>query len=123
MLDNNASPLRHGADDLTQDIEPWQTPICKTVARPTGVGDGIGIAELVSQLDAHQAYLRSNGALRAKERARAQASLEGLLREALFARFLSGLEAGVIEDTISRIASRQTSPYEALDQLLSGPSS
>ena len=114
MLEISTGPRRHAGNDADQDAISWQTPICKTVAL-----DGTGTAELVSQLDAHQAYLRSSGSLRAKELARAQAGLEGLLRQELLARLLSGLEAGEMEAAVSRIASRQMSPYEALDRLLS----
>jgi LAO/AO transport system kinase len=103
----------NGADKNTV---RWQVPVCKTVAL-----DGTGLDELVSQLDAHRAYLRSSGRLEAKERARAQANLVELLRQELFSRFLLSLETGELEDAVSDIASRQMSPYETLERLLNTP--
>jgi LAO/AO transport system kinase len=91
----------------------WQVPICKTVAL-----DGTGTTDLVSWIDAHRAFLETSGHRQAKELARARSSLERLLHQALFARFLERLEPGVLQDTISRIASRQLAPYEALEHLL-----
>jgi len=91
----------------------WQVPICKTIAL-----DGAGTTDLVSWIDAHRAFLETSGHLQAKELARAHSSLERLLHQALFARFLEHLEPGVLQDAISRIASRQLAPYEALEHLL-----
>jgi LAO/AO transport system kinase len=91
----------------------WQVPICRTVAL-----DGTGTTDLVSWIDAHRAFLEASGHRRSKELARARSSLEGLLHEALFARFVERLEPGALQDAISRIASRQLAPYEALEHLL-----
>jgi LAO/AO transport system kinase len=118
MLESGSSSLRSATAAGTDEIQ-WRTPICKTIAHPTGAGAGTGLAELVSQLDAHRAFLDSSGRRHTKERMRAQTSLKGLLRQELLARFLSTLEADEMEDTVSRIALRQMSLYEALDHLLS----
>ena len=128
MLEIGSPHLGQAASAEGESQDQWRTPICKTIAQPVGTGPvgtgpgktgaATGIGELVAQLDAHRAHLRTSGSLQAKECARAEASLEGLLRQELLARFLSRQPAGQIENIVSRIASRQMSLYEALDYLL-----
>jgi LAO/AO transport system kinase len=91
----------------------WRIPVLMTVAL-----DGTGVGELVRQIDAHRAYLGREDRWRDKECARAEASLESRLRQALLAQFLTQLGADEWTTWVERIASRQTTPHEALQQLL-----
>jgi LAO/AO transport system kinase len=92
--------------------EPWKVPVCQTVAT-----DGSGISDLVSWIDAHRAYLQRSGRLAQKEQERVRAELEMLLRHALFARFLAGLEPGRLDGLVVRVSGRELTPYQALQEL------
>ena len=100
---------RPGTSDQEQ---AWQMPVRKTIAL-----DGTGVPELVAQIDAHRGYLQGER-WKHKELARAQAGLESRLVQDLLARFLAHSAQTNGKTWISRIASRQTTPHEALEALL-----
>jgi LAO/AO transport system kinase len=91
----------------------WQIPVCRTIAL-----DGTGVPELVDQINAHRGYLQGER-WRQKELARAQANLESRLAQALLSRYLDQLGPGEWQALVARIASRQTTPHAALQELLS----
>lgn len=99
------------ASPHAQDL--WQIPVQRTIAL-----DGTGVSELVAQIDAHQRSL-SGERWRNKELARAQASLESRLVQALLDRFLARLAPNEWQDWVSRVASRQVTPHQAVNELLS----
>ena len=90
----------------------WQIPVHRTIAL-----DGTGVPELVAQIDAHKSYLHGER-WKEKELARAQAGLESRLIQALLERFLAQLGPDEWQTWVSRIASRQVTPHEALQRLL-----
>jgi LAO/AO transport system kinase len=110
---------RAGTDQVVQVLQsmlalaqvPWVPPICETVAL-----DGTGVDDLVTAIASHQAYLAS-GPGRERERARAQHELERLIQRELLVQFLDRLPAGKLSDLVARIAARDQSPYQALEEL------
>jgi LAO/AO transport system kinase len=90
----------------------WQIPVHKTIAL-----DGTGVPELVAQIEAHKSYLHG-ARWRHKEFDRAQASLESRLVQALLERFLAELGTDEWQAWVARVASRQVTPHEALQELL-----
>jgi LAO/AO transport system kinase len=111
MLDRGPS----ARDEKAANGETWPAPVCKTAAL-----DGTGVDALVSQIDAHRSFLTRSGRWADRERRCAGAGLEALLREELFARFVTALEPGAWDAAVAGIASRQLSPYEALVVLGAG---
>jgi LAO/AO transport system kinase len=109
-----------GADRLAHVLEAmvaygeraWRPRVCKTVAL-----DGTGVGDLVAAIEAHRAYLAQGGGLAEREVSRARAQVEGLLREALYTRFVSRLAPGELERVVERVASRDLDPYGALKEL------
>jgi LAO/AO transport system kinase len=108
MLERGASAL--GRQPTTG--ERWPVPVCKTVAL-----DGTGVDDLVAQIDAHQRFLVESGRWVERERRRAGAELQALLRDELYARFVASLEPGAWEAVVDRMTSRQLGPYQALEAL------
>lgn len=103
----------HGTNAREADERTWSTPVCKTVAL-----DGTGTPDLVSAIESHRSYLGQSGLLREKERQRAGARLEALLKQEFLARFVGRLEPGEWQKVVSRIASRELTPYRAVQELL-----
>jgi len=101
----------HPLDDRVE-RELWRVPVCQTVAT-----DGSGISDLVSWIDAHRSYLQQSGRLVEREQQRVRAELEMLLRQALLARFLAGLEPGKLDGLVVRVSGRELTPYQALQEL------
>ena len=110
MVLESARASRPAHDDMER--EAWQVPVCRTVAI-----DGSGIADLASCIDAHRSYLERSGRLALRERERVRAELEMLLRRALLADFEAGLEPGKLDSLVARIALREMTTYQALQEL------
>jgi LAO/AO transport system kinase len=92
--------------------EEWRPPILKTVATT-----GQGIAEVVDSIAAFRAHSQATQAARRKTRS------EYRLRELVSQRFMDHLErevlaAGELGAIVDRIASRDTDPYTAANDLL-----
>lgn len=112
--------FRHHGKDMSvaapaADTSIWIPPINKTIAT-----EGKGIAEVAESIARHAAYLRQNGDWAARDRARLEAEVEALLREALMDRFLESIQPEKYEAMIEDIANRNISPYEAVKSLLNG---
>jgi LAO/AO transport system kinase len=97
------------------DSKLWIPPIIKTVAT-----EGKGITEVVESIAAHAEHLRQNGEWAARDRARLEAEMEALLREALMERFLENIHRENYDEMLGRVANRNISPYEAVHILLDG---
>ncbi len=88
----------------------WKPPIVSTVAMK-----GEGIDELVSDLDAHWAWLGSGGRLALRRQARAREEIAALAFSALRGQLAaSGLDA-----LAHRVAAGSLDPFQAADELLS----
>src|SRR3972149_1126469 len=92
----------------------WVPPILKTVAT-----QGQGIAELAEGILAHRAHLDRRGLRERRQRERSRALFLELLQEQGTRRLLERASAnGTLEQTIERIATRETDPYSAVEELL-----
>ncbi|MFB3817292.1 MAG: methylmalonyl Co-A mutase-associated GTPase MeaB [Candidatus Methylomirabilales bacterium] len=115
---------RDGADRTAMEIETmlrlggaeedWEPPVLKSVA-----SRGEGIPELLEALLRHERYLREAGRDRDKRRHRSQAVFWGLLHDRMATRILERVADGDgLDGLIDRIASRETDPYSAVEQVL-----
>ncbi len=90
----------------------WKTPVLKTVATT-----GEGVDALAEAVRRHREYLRGSGEGGRRERERAEADLRERLRDRLFESWQK-TGAKDLAEMARRIAARECSPEEALDQLL-----
>jgi LAO/AO transport system kinase len=114
---------REGADRTVASVEAllsldsftggrWRPPIVKTEANT-----GKGVPELVAEIERFRAHTAAS--LGERRRARAEFRVQELLAH----RFVQHvhdevLEAGEFQDLLNRIASRETDPYTAVDDLI-----
>jgi LAO/AO transport system kinase len=114
---------RPGADatvsDLTGMLElgaapGWRPPIVRTVAT-----DGDGVPELWEQIQAHRAFLESDGAIAVRRHARLAAELRALVVQQLLARWGGLTEGAQFDALVDDVAAGTTDPYTAVDRLLS----
>lgn len=91
----------------------WIPPVLRTVAT-----EAQGIAEVVQQISAHQAYLQSNGEWQQRERERLQEELDHLIQAALWERWRANLPSDLYQQTVQALQARRISPHEALQKLL-----
>jgi LAO/AO transport system kinase len=89
----------------------WSPPIKKTVST-----EGVGIAEVLEQIDRHREYLLQSGDWEVRERARLQADLETRVREMLFNRWRESLSAQEYSLTLNALYERRISPLEAAEK-------
>ena len=114
---------RDGADlvarelRVTLDLKPgdgWRPPVVMTVGT-----EGRGVAELVSAIAAHRAYLEETGEFRRRRRARVRREVEEMVRYDVGAR-LAG--APGYDEMITRLAAEvgegRLTPFEAAEQLM-----
>jgi GTPase len=95
-------------------ISGWSVPVLTTVANK-----GAGINELIKAIADHRDYLVSSGEWQKRSGARIQAELEGLLQEALVARWRATIPSDRYQQTLESLLQRQISPYEAVNLLTS----
>jgi LAO/AO transport system kinase len=112
--------FRHHGRDMTisapiTDSSMWIPPINKTIAT-----EGKGIAEVADSIARHAMHLRQNGDWAARDRARLEAEIEALLREALMDRFFESIQRETYEAMVEAVVRRNISPYEAVKSLLNG---
>ena len=114
---------REGADRTVASVEAllsldsyaggrWRPPIVKTEANT-----GKGVPELVAEIERFRAHTAAS--MGERRRARAEFRVQELLAH----RFVQHvhdqvLEAGEFQDLLNRIASRETDPYTAVDDLI-----
>jgi LAO/AO transport system kinase len=99
------------------DQEIWIAPIQRTVAT-----EGIGIDELIDQIDRHQAYLQQSGGWKQRELARLQSELNNLIQIKLTHQWRRRLTPQEYQNTLEQLIQRRISPREAADQLIKGKS-
>lgn len=90
----------------------WSAPVVRTVAIREE-----GVAELVTQLDAHRAWLSETEEGRVVRAARARRSLLAFLRDVV-ADVVLGEATPLIDELAQRVARRELDPYAASDELL-----
>ena len=115
LFDNNHDGTRVDEEDaksLRTNIN-WQVPLLKTVALT-----GDGMEDLMDHLDLHRGYLETSGELDRRLRARARSSMELLLRDRLYTRFVEELVEGRLDSLVDAVIAGETDPYSAVDTLL-----
>jgi LAO/AO transport system kinase len=93
----------------------WPVPVL--MACSTGCQ---GVEEITETIRKHRIYLETSGEWKRREQDRLQSNLDGLLRDLLMQRFRKHLADGKYDEIIARLASREVSPFEAVEALLDG---
>jgi LAO/AO transport system kinase len=91
----------------------WVPPVRRTIAT-----NGVGVIELVADIDKHAQYLHENGGWERRERARLEGELEALVTGELAARFHAAVTETRFNEMVDRLARRELSPWAAVDLLL-----
>ena len=95
--------------------EGWTVPILKTVAHKEE-----GIAELLDDVERHREYLASSGRLEEMRRKRARRQLLALAQALLLGNVLESVENGTLDRLVESIATRETDPHSAAEELIAG---
>lgn len=107
--------MDQGGEDMKEKMAApsafWSPPIKKTVST-----EGVGIAEVLEQIDRHREYLLQSGDWEVRERARLQADLETRVRDMLFNRWRESLPAQEYSQTLNALYERRISPLEAAEK-------
>jgi LAO/AO transport system kinase len=109
----NMIALGHPGNGVKGEGDPgggWKPPIVSTVA-----STGEGIAELVTRLDAHWAWLAGSGERERRRLARAREEVAGIAVAALRSRMRSLPEG--LDELAGQVAAGKMDPYTAADQL------
>ena len=110
--------MGHGGRTPEAGVQPggsWLPPIVKTVATR-----GEGVETLREWIEKHAATLRESGQLAQRERLRAAAALDHILRDQLLAALLARLPDGTLPRAVEAVARRDLDPYTVAAQLLAG---
>jgi len=111
--------IHHTGDSIQQaddgELEGWLPPVLRTVAI-----ENRGISELLDEVAAHRSWLEANDLWQSRERQRIRSDLESLLIKRLFTAWKLGQPLDAMDVMIERVLSRMVSPFEAIEQLLSG---
>ncbi len=92
----------------------WIPPVQRTIAT-----DGTGLPELITCLEKHLLHLKNTGGWEEREKARLLTEFNLQIKEALVSHLHANLPAHLFEETLEQIYSRQNSPREAANILLS----
>ncbi|MBX3209821.1 MAG: methylmalonyl Co-A mutase-associated GTPase MeaB [Labilithrix sp.] len=106
----DALPSAEATGDAAREV--WTPPIRKCVATR-----GEGIADLVSALEAHHAWIATTDAGRERRRARLVEEVREALRETLIDAATSAL-ARELDEAAAAVDARALDPYTATEQLL-----
>src|SRR4051812_29519547 len=115
---------RDGADQVRRDLRnmlalaertegAWKPPIVKTVAHR-----GEGLDEVVAEIERHRAWLESSGELAVRRTRRARDEIEAIAVTALRQRWGDVHGRTELDDLAAAVASGDTDPYAAADELL-----
>jgi LAO/AO transport system kinase len=107
----SAAAVPTGAHDATSEA-PWTPPIVKCVA-----ARGEGVAELVTKLEAHHAWVEGTETGRARRRTRLAEEVRETLREALIDAAADELRAQ-IDEAVREVEERRVDPYAATERLV-----
>ena len=93
----------------------WSPPILRVTAT-----EGTGIQALAESVQQHRQFLEETGGWQRRERVRLQSELDGMLQAALVARWHAQAQDQLYQQTLSKIVSREISPWQAVMALLNG---
>ena len=91
----------------------WPVPVLLACA--TGCA---GVDEIIQAIRSHRQFLESSGEWQHRELEHLRSSLDATLRDLLLQRLHDRLAGGAYEDVLARLASRELSPFEAIETLL-----
>jgi LAO/AO transport system kinase len=115
---------RDGADTLRRELRSmlaladrpegaWRPPIVKTVA-----SRGVGLDELVAEIDRHAAWLRETGELASRRTRRARDEIEAIAVTALRERWGDVHGRSELDELAAAVAAGDSDPYAAAETLL-----
>jgi LAO/AO transport system kinase len=110
---HNQTMTVEGAVDLSPREQDWQPIICSTVAVR-----GQGVSELMQAIADHRRYLKESGVWAERERVRAAAELDRLLRDELVTHVLGRIGRETIDQAIEQIVTRNLNAHAAVAALL-----
>ncbi|NYE37754.1 LAO/AO transport system kinase [Nocardioides cavernae] len=93
----------------------WRAPVLQTVA-----STGLGIDELLAEVDRHAAWLAESGELGRRRTRRARREVEAIALGALRERWGSAGAGADLDALAGRVAAGEVDPYAAADVLLEG---
>jgi LAO/AO transport system kinase len=93
--------------------QAWRPRICLTAAVR-----GEGVTELMLAIADHRRYLQESGGLAERERVRAAAELDRLLRDRLVAHILQRVGRDRLACAVERVVARELDAHAAVDELL-----
>lgn len=93
----------------------WRPPVLQTVA-----STGVGIEELLAEIDRHVAWLQESGELARRRRERARREVEAIALAALRERWGSAGGSEDLDALADRVVAGELDPYAAADALLAG---
>ena len=114
---------RDGAAETVRDLEfmldlslesDWRPPIIKTVA-----SKGEGFEELWEAINAHRAFLESDGRLAARRTKRIREELKAIVVERLYERAGEVCTGQRFDELAASVEAREVDPYSAAESLLS----
>jgi LAO/AO transport system kinase len=97
-----------------QPDQGWQPPVLQTAALL-----GEGVDKVIDAILRHRTYLAATGGRAGRDRERLRAEVLALLGEELLARFLSGRKDAPLGLELEQVFTRQVSPRQAVQSLLS----
>ena len=101
------------AHQVTTQNYGWEPPVLLTVAT-----EGIGIQDLVTQIQRHKAYLTETDLWREKEAQRLRQDLQALITDTLVSRWQENLDQEKFESILDEVLKRKMTPQEAVDLLI-----
>jgi LAO/AO transport system kinase len=106
---HRADPMQSAGQNAT---EIWTPPIRKTVAP-----EGMGVAELMNDIERHRRFLEDTGEMGSRERSRLKSELDLMIRDELVMRWRERVEDGEYERVVERLMRREISPWQAVESL------
>ena len=91
----------------------WRPPVVQTVATT-----GVGVEELLGEVERHASWLEESGELARRRTARARREVEAIAMATLRERWSIAGGAADLDDLAGRVAAGDVDPYGAADELL-----
>jgi LAO/AO transport system kinase len=91
----------------------WRPPVVQTVATT-----GVGIDDLLAEVDRHAAWLRESGELARRRTLRARREVEAIALAALRERWGRSGSGADLDALAERVVAGEVDPYAAADELL-----
>ena len=110
-----AAHLHYASATSPKDVD-WQIPVLATEAQ-----NGVGVPELLAEIQRHRAALEARGVLEARRRARRRVELQRLHVVAGAAAVERRICGGDLDSTLERVAAGELDPYSAAQAILARP--